>query len=215
MTIQSVPVFNYRVPGEQDGPVYLDKQICIHADHNIRNKIAVTIAPNIGSDLDRGTILGVTTGDSLFRPVRRYLIQANAASGVQVITVPGGAVINVGDTVSVMKADGTGVESGGAVTSIVVNGNNLDIHFTTVTAEALTTSDFLYVSDGSQVALVVLADVVLDAAQARIASAYFAGSFYQSKLIGVDTFSIKDLGARSIPFGTDPVTNAAESILIV
>jgi len=215
MTIQSVPVFNYRVPGEQDGPVYLDKQICVHADHHIRDKFAVTIAPNIGSDLDRGTILGVTTSDSLFRPVRRYLLQASALSGVTVVTVPGGAVINVGDTVSVMKADGTGVESGGAVTSIVVNGNNLDIHFTTVTAEALATTDFLYVSDGSQVALVVLADVVLDATQARIASAYYAGSFYQTKLIGLDPFSIKDLLARSIPFGLDPITSAAEFILIV
>jgi hypothetical protein len=215
MNLLTVPVFNWRVPGEQDGLSYSDKQIIVNADHHIRDRLAITIAPNLGTDLDVGTILGVSTADSLFRPVRRYLIQAAAASGVQVVTVPGGAVINVGDTVSVMKADGTGIESGGAVTSIVVNGNNLDIHFTTVTAEALAVSDFLYVSDGSQKALVVLADVVLDATQNKIASAYVAGKFFQSKLVGLDSFAINDLKARSIPYGNDPVTNQPDSIVIV
>lgn len=211
----TVPVFNYRVPGEQDGLSYSDKQIIVNADHHIRDRLAISIAPNLGTDLDAGTILGVSTADNLFRPVRRYALTAAAASGLLAVTVPGGAVINVGDTVSVMKADGTGIESGGAVTSVVVNGNNLDIHFTTATAEALVAGDFLFVSDGSQTALVVLADVVLDAPQNRIASAYVAGKFFQSKLVGVDSFTLKDLKARVIPYGNDPVTGQPDSILIV
>jgi hypothetical protein len=212
--VNSVAQFNSRVPGLQDGPVFADKQICVHADYSIRDRFPITIAPNTG-DIDRGTLLGVTTADSLYRPVRRYPIQTAAASGVQVITVPGGAAINVGDNVAVMKADGTGLEVGGAVTSVVVNGSNLDIHFTTATAEALAVNDYLFVQDGSETALVILGDPVADAAQNKVANAFVSGKFYLSQLIGADAIAQKDLGARVIPFGLDPATGANESILIV
>lgn len=215
MTILSVPVFNYRVPGEQDGLSYSDKQIIVNADHHIRDRLAITIAPNLGTDLDKGTILGVTTADSLFRPVRRYPLTAAAASGATSLQVAAAAVLNVGDTVSVMKADGSGVEAVGTVSSVTVAGGNATVVVSTATAEALVIGDFLYVSDGSQKALVVLADVVLDATQNKVASAYVAGKFFQSKLVGLDSIAITDLKARLIPYGNDPVTNTADSILIV
>jgi hypothetical protein len=215
MSILTVPVFNWRIPGEQDGLSYSDKQIIVNADHHIKDRLAITIAPNLGTDLDVGTILGVTTSDSLFRPVRRYPLTAIASSGATSLQVATGAVLNVGDTVSVMKADGTGVESVGTVSSVTVSGGNATVVVSTATAEALAVGDFLYVSDGSQKALVVLADVVLDASQNKIASAYVAGKFFQSKLVGLDSFAISDLMARSIPYGNDPVTNQADSILIV
>lgn len=215
MSVLSVPVFNYRVPGEQDGLSYSDKQIIVNADHHIKDRLAITIAPNLGTDLDAGTILGVTTADNLFRPVRRYPLTAAAASGATSLQVAAGAVLNVGDPVSVMKADGTGVESVGTVSSVTVAGGNATVVVSTATAEALNVGDFLYVSDGSQTAVVVLADVVLDSSQNRIASAYVAGKFFQSKLVGLDSFAVKDLGGRLIPYGNDPVTNQPDSILIV
>jgi len=203
--------FNPQVPGEMDYLSFSDKQIILNADHHIHDRIAVTIAPNTG-DLDKGTILGVTTADSLFRPVRRYTLTVAAAAAVTSVEVTSTANIKVGDTVSVMQAAGTGVESGGAVTAVVVNGANATVTFTTATAEALAVGDYLYVSDGSQKALVVLADVVLDAASNKISNAYVAGKFVQSQLVGVDSFVLSDLKARQIPYG---INGVADNILVV
>lgn len=203
--------WNPAVPGEIDGLTYSDKQIVLNADHHIRDRIPVTIAPSTG-DLDKGTILGVTTADGLFRPVRRYALTAGAASAVNAVDVAATPNITNGDVVSVMKADGTGVELGGAVTGVVTVGNTTTITFTNATAEVLAIGDFIYVSDGSQKALVVLADVVLDAISNKISNAYVAGKFVQSQLVGVDAFVISDLHARSIPYTIDGV---ADSILVV
>lgn len=206
--------FNPRVPGEMDGMQFVDKQILMYADHHIKDRISITIAPNTG-DLDKGTILGITTADSLFRPVRRYALTANAASGAVSVVVAVGATFNVGDTVSVMKANGTGVESVGTVSSTSVSGGNLTVTFSTATAEALVIGDYIFVSDGSQTALLVLAEVVQDATANKIASAYVSGKFFLTALVGVDSFVTSDLKARSIPYGNNPITGNAESIYIV
>lgn len=203
--------WNPNVPGETDGLQYTDKQILLVADYHEWDRIAVTIAPGTG-DLDKGTVLGVGTADGLFRPVRRYALNAAAVSGVTAVQVAGTPNINVGDTVSVMKADGTGVENGGAVTAVTANGGNTTITFTTATAEALVVGDYVYVSDGSQKAVAVLGDVVWDASSNKIANAYLGGKFVQSRLVGVDAIVVSDLHARSIPYTIDAT---ADNILVV
>jgi hypothetical protein len=205
--------WNPNVPGEVDGLQFSDKQITLNADVHIQDRIPITIAPNTG-DLDKGTILGVQTTDGLFHPVRRYALSTAAASGATSVTVTGATLFQVGDTVSVMQAAGTGVEPAGTVSSTVYNSgaNTTTVTFSTATAEALVVGDFIYASDGSQKALVILADVVLDATSNKVSNAYVAGKFVKSQLVGVDSIALTDLSARSIPY---TINSVADNILVV
>lgn len=202
--------FNFRVPGELDGLQFSDKQICLNADYHIRDRIAITIAANTG-DLDKGTVLGVQTTDGLFHPVLRTTIPAvTAAANPQVIAVEAGtgSKFAVGQTVSTMHVDGTNVQALGTISAI--NGDNITV--STELGAATVAGDYFYVSDGSQKALVVLADVVLDAPSNKIANAYVAGKFVQSQLVGVDSIVLSDLNARSIPY---MINGTADNILVV
>jgi hypothetical protein len=202
--------WNSKVPGEIDGLQFSDKQINLNADHHIRDRIAITIAPNTG-DLDKGTILGVQTADGLFHPVLRTTIPAvTNPANPQVIAVAAGtgSKFAVGQTVSVMHVDGTGVQAVGTITAI--NADNITV--STELGAATVAGDYFYVSDGSQKALVVLADVVWDAGSNKIANAYVAGKFVQSQLVGVDAIVLSDLKARSIPYMID---STADNILVV
>ncbi|MFB6364477.1 hypothetical protein ACFCP7_10485 [Paenibacillus elgii] len=200
-----------RVPGMTEGPVYADKQITLHADYHIQDRIPVTIAPNTG-DLDKGTILGVGTADGLYRPVRRAALTAAAASGATTATLNAADVAKFkqGDPVYLMKADGSGAFNAGTVSSI--SGNV--VTFSTATTGAFAIGDLLFVKDGSETALLVLGDVVLDAAANKIASAFVSNKFLTSKLVGVDSIVIRDLKARVIPFGNNE-QGQPESILVV
>lgn len=202
--------WNPNVPGEVDGLQFTDKQIILNADHHLKDRISVTIAPNTG-DLDKGTILGVGTADGLFRPVLRTTIPAVVEpANPQVIAVAAetGANFTVGQTVSVMHVDGTGAQALGTIT--VINGDNITV--STELGAATVAGDYFYVSDGSQKALVVLADVVWDAASNKISNAYVAGKFVQSQLVGVDAIVLSDLKARQIPYTID---GTADNILVV
>lgn len=202
--------WNPNVPGESTGMTFADKQIMLNADHHIKDRIPITIAPNTG-DLDKGTILGVSSVDNLFHPVLRTTVNANTvAANPQVIGVATGtgAMFTVGQTVSTMSATSSAVQTLGTITAI--NGDNLTVS-TELTAEAMA-GDWFYVSDGSQKALVVLGDVVWDATSNKISSAYVAGKFVQSQLVGVDSISISDLKARQIPYS---INSQADHVLVV
>lgn len=202
--------WNPAVPGEVDGLQFSDKQIILNADQHIKDRITVTIAPSTG-DLDKGTILGVGTADGLFRPVLRTTVPAAVAlANPQVIAVAVGTGVKftVGQTVAAMSATTGAVQQLGTITAI--NGDNITV--STELTTALAANDWFYVADGSQKALVVLADVVLDAASNKISNAYVAGKFVQSQLVGVDSIVLSDLGARSIPYTIDGV---ADNILVV
>ncbi|NOV01352.1 hypothetical protein [Paenibacillus planticolens] len=202
--------FNFHVPGRTDGEVYVDKQICVHGDHHIHDRIAVTIAPNTGV-LDKGTILGASTADSLYRPVRRSALTAAVGTAATTATVTDGSIFanSIGAAAALVKADGTGVVTCGTITA--VNGNTVTI---SAPGTAFVIGDFLYVKDGSEKALLILGDFVPDAASNKIANAFVAGKFYQSQLVGVDAFVTKDLVARSIPFGLN-AAGQNESIYLV
>ncbi|MFB5192788.1 hypothetical protein [Alicyclobacillus fastidiosus] len=202
--------WNPNVPGETDGFVYTDKQIILNADHHIKDRIPITIAPNTG-DLDRGTILGVGTADGLFRPVLRTTVAAATdPANPQVIGLAAGtgAMFTVGQTVAAMAASNGAVQQLGTITAI--NGDNITVQ--TELTVALAQGDYFYVADGSQKALVVLADVVLDAASNKISNAYVAGKFVQSALVGVDAIAISDLRARQIPYF---INDVQDNILVV
>jgi len=202
--------WNPAVPGETDGLQFSDKQIMLNADVHIQDRIPVTIAPNTG-DLDMGTVLGVSTADGLFRPVIRITVTATAVASPQVLNAKiagSGAKFAIGQNVSSMNSDGTSVQALGTITAI--NGDAITVQ--TELTTALVDGSYLYVSDGSQKAVVVLGDVVWDAAANKISNAYVAGKFIQSRLVGVDALVISDLHARSIPYSID---NAADNILVV
>ncbi|KLU66310.1 hypothetical protein DEAC_c17090 [Desulfosporosinus acididurans] len=202
--------WNPAVPGEVDGLQYSDKQIILNADHHIKDRITVTIAPNTG-DLDKGTILGAGTADGLFRPVLRTTVPAAVAPAnpqVIAVAVNTGSKFKLGQTVSAMSSTTGAVQALGTITAI--NGDNITVQ-TELTA-ALAANDWLYVSDGSQKALAILADVVMDAAANKISNAYVAGKFIQSQLVGVDSIALSDLKARSIPY---TIGGVADNILVV
>lgn len=204
----SMDWFNPHVPGQTPGFTFVDKQIMLNADYHIMDRIPITIAPNTGA-LDKGTILGVSSVDGLFHPVTRTTIAANTvAANPQVIGVANASIFFVGQTVSTMSATSGTVQTLGTITAI--NGNNITVS-TELTTEAMA-NDWFYVSDGSQTAVVVLGDVVLDAASNKIANAYVAGKFVQSQLVGVDSIAVSDLKARQIPYF---MNNAQDNILVV
>lgn len=203
-------LWNPAVPGEVDGLQFSDKQIILNADQHIKDRIPITVAPNTG-DLDKGTILGAGTTDGLFRPVLRTTVAAaTPPANPQVIGVAAGtgAKFTVGQTVSAMSATTGTIQALGTITAI--NGDNITVQ-TELTA-ALAANDWFYVSDGSQKALVVLADVVMDATVNKISNAYVAGKFVQSQLIGVDSIALNDLHGRSIPYA---INGVADNILVV
>lgn len=202
--------FNPNVPGETDGLQFSDKQILLFSDYHQWDRIPVTIAPNTG-DLDKGTVLGVSTADGLFRPVLRTTVAAaTAPASPQVIGVAAGtgAKFAVGQTVSAQIVSTGAVEALGTITAI--NGDNITVQ--TELTTALSEGDWFYVSDGSQTAVAVLGDVVLDAAANKIANAFLGGKFVQSRLVGVDSIVVSDLHGRSIPYSIDGV---ADNILVV
>lgn len=183
------------VPGQYDGEVYETKNILWHADNEL-DKTWVSIAPFTG-DLDVGTILGVSTADSLYRPVRRTTLTAQAAvptSGAQTLEVEDVTPFKIGDSLTVMEADGTERQQVGAITAI--NPATKTITVTTNLATAVESGGFVFVADGSEKALVILAQPVPDAAVAKTATVYVGGKFYTDQLIGLDELSLKDLNAR-------------------
>jgi hypothetical protein len=185
--------FNPDVPGMTEGRTFADKQIHVHPS---RHTIPITIAPNTG-DLDKGTILGVSTADGLYRPVIRTTVKATQPGNPQVITVsPGtGTQFTVGQIVAAMHADGSGVQQLGAIQAI--NGDAVTVQ--TSLQSALNDGDYLFVADGSQKALVVLAYPVMDSTQPKIAQADLGGIYWKDQLVGLDPIAIRDLGAREIP----------------
>ncbi|WP_088185839.1 hypothetical protein [Desulfosporosinus sp. FKA] len=202
--------WNPAVPGEVDGLQFSDKQIILNADHHIKDRITITIAPNTGN-LDKGTILGAGTSDGLFRPVTRTTVAgATAVANPQVIAVATGtgAKFTVGQTVEAMSATTGVVQQLGTITAI--NSDNITVQ--TELTTALAANDWFFVADGSQKALVVLADVVLDAVSNKISNAYVAGKFVQSQLVGIDSIVLGDLKARSIPY---TINGVADNILLV
>ncbi|GMA59727.1 hypothetical protein NZD89_09290 [Alicyclobacillus fastidiosus] len=206
----NMDLFNPYVPGETDGFVFADKQIILNADYHIQDRIPITIAPGTGA-LDRGTILGVSTADGLWRPVLRTTVAAATEPvNPQVIGLATGtgAMFTVGQTVAAMSATSGTVQQLGTITAI--NGDNVTVA-TELTA-ALAEGDWFYVADGSQTAVGVLADVVFDSTSNKISNAYVAGKFVQSQLVGVDSIVISDLKARQIPYF---INDVQDNILVV
>lgn len=202
--------WNPYVPGEADGFTYTDKQIILNADYHIMDRIPITIAPGTGP-LDKGTILGVSTADGLWRPVLRTTVAAaTEAATPQVIGVAAGTgvLFTVGQTVAAMSATTGAVQQLGTITAI----NTDNITVATELGTALAEGDWFYVADGSQTALGVLADVVFDSSSNKISNVYVAGKFVQSQLVGVDSIVISDLKARQIPYF---INDVQDNILVV
>lgn len=189
--------FNFRVPGAVDGQVFVDKAICLHADYNNQNRVALTIAANTG-DLDKGTIMGLTTSDGYWRPVRRAPIQGALAASATTATLTASTIGNFkqGDPVYLCKADGTGIFNAGTITLIAGN----VITFSTQTTGTFAIGDYIYVKDGSEIAQLILGDVVQDATSPRVANAFFSGNFVLSTLVGVDNLVTRDLLARAVSY---------------
>jgi hypothetical protein len=185
--------FNPNVPGMVDGRIFVDKQIHVHPCKHV---IPISIAANTG-DLDKGTIMGVSTADDLYRQVLRTTVLASVIANPQVINVAVGTGVNftVGQTVSSMKADGTTIQPLGTITAI--NGDVITV--STALTSPLALGDYFYVSDGSQKAVVVLAYPIMDADSEKIGQGELGGVYYQDQLVGLDSIAIKDLGARQIP----------------
>ncbi|MEC0231293.1 hypothetical protein [Paenibacillus alba] len=187
--------FNFRVPGVVDGQVFVDKNICLHADYNNQNRVPLTIAANTG-DLDKGTVMGVTAADGYWRPVRRAPIQVAIAASGATATLTAATIGNFkqGDPVFLCKADGSGAFNAGTITLIA----GIVITFSTAATGTFAIGDYIYVKDGSEVAQLILGDVVQDATSPRVANAFFSGNFILSTLIGVDNLVTKDLMARAV-----------------
>ncbi|MED0680581.1 hypothetical protein P4T20_14960 [Aneurinibacillus thermoaerophilus] len=180
-------------PGQYEGEVFVDKQITYFSGGE-KHKVPITLASLTG-DLDAGTVLGLSTDDGLYRPVRRTTLTANAASGDTALSVGDAyTLFKPGDKVSVMKADGSGLQDAGTVQSIDTIAKKITV--TTALTAAVNSGGFVFVSDGSEVARVILAQPIPDAPSPKVATVYVGGTFYTDQLVGLDAIALKDLSAR-------------------
>lgn len=145
-------------------------------------------------DIECGAIVGIKS-DGYGERVRRAALTADAAaSATQLVldSIP----VNKGDSVYIMKVDGSALENLGAVTDI--NTATKTVTVTTGLTAAHATGSFLFVKDGSEKAVGVLAEPISDDGSEIQANVYIEGIFDTDIVTGVDILSLKDLNARVV-----------------
>lgn len=171
----------------------------VYADTDIRYfakdypKIPFTFL-NTG-DLAAGQIVGLKE-DEYADAVRRTTLAAEAAAEATQLSVDDASIFKVGDTAVLMKADGSVAEDLGAITAVDANNNTITV--TTAVTAAHAIGSYVYVSDGTEKALAILAEPVIDEGEAVVANAYLGGAFEESLIIGLDAIAKADLGARTV-----------------
>lgn len=178
-------------PGITTVESYQDRKIVAVLGH-AGPIVSVVVAPGQG-DLLAGTVMGKRS-DGQYAPVRRSSLSADEAIGQTELSVTDPAIFSVGQVVSIQKADGSEGEDLGAVTAVGAN----TITVTNALAAAKSTGAYVYVSDGSETALVVLNENMPNQAAPVNAEAYLGGVFYSAMLLGMDALAKKDLGARVV-----------------
>ena len=142
-----------------------------------------------------GTVVG-QKADGYGHKVRRTTLTNNAAAGANELVVADATLFKVGDVVGLMKADGSAVENLGAVTNIIVADNKVVV--TTAVTAAHAAGSYAYVADGSQKALAILSEPVIDEGIEVVANVYIGGCFNENMVSGLDTIARTDLGARTV-----------------
>ena len=171
----------------------------VYADSDIRYfakdypKIPFTFL-NTG-DLAAGQIVGLKE-DGYADAVRRTTLTAQADAAATQLSVEDASLFKVGDTVALMKADGTVVEDLGAITAVDEVGNTITV--TTAVTEVHAIGSYVYVADGTEKALAILAEPVVDEGEAVVANVYLGGAFEEEVIKGLDAVSRADLGARTV-----------------
>ncbi|MEW6423170.1 MAG: hypothetical protein AB1523_00240 [Bacillota bacterium] len=181
-------------PGATTVESYSDRQVLAFPDFR-GPLISVLLAAGQG-DLVSGTVLGRITASGKYARLRRTTLSADGAIGQTVLSVVDASIFKVGQTVSIMEADGTELENLGAITAIDLGANTITV--TNALAAAKTAGAWVFVNDGSEVAKVILAEEVPDQAADVNVRAYLGGLFYTSKLVGMDALARADLGARVV-----------------
>ncbi|WCK55424.1 hypothetical protein PP175_05595 [Aneurinibacillus sp. Ricciae_BoGa-3] len=193
---QQYPYGYMNTPGAYDSETFIDKQITYTAD-GAKHKFPISLAPLTG-DLDAGVVLGLTTADGLYRPVRRTTLTAQAAvpaaGSAQTLKVQDITPFKVGDSLTVMANDGTQKQTVGAITAIDSTTNTITV--TTALTTAVASGGFVFVGDGSEVALVILAQPIPDGPASKTATVFVGGVFFTDQLIGLDDLAKKDLMVR-------------------
>lgn len=145
-------------------------------------------------DIDTGCIVGVKE-DGYAEKVRRATLTADAAVSATQLVIDS-ISIKIGDSVHIMKVDGTALEDLGTVTNI--NTETKTVTVTTGLTAAHAAGSFLFVKDGSEKAVGVLAEPVIDDGSEFVASVYIKGVFDTNYVTGIDSISLKDLNARIV-----------------
>lgn len=145
-------------------------------------------------DIDCGCIIGIKS-DNYGQRVRRAALTADAAANATQLTIDS-IPMNKGDSVCIMKSDGSSLENLGTVTDI--NTITKMVTVTTGLTAAHAAGSFLFVKDGSEKAVGILAEPVTDDDSEIQANVYIKGIFDKNIVTGIDSISLKDLNARIV-----------------
>lgn len=145
-------------------------------------------------DLDAGCIVGIKSNGYGERVRRAALTADGAINATQIVidSIP----FKVGDSVYIMKMDGSAVENLGAITNI--NTETKTVTVTTGLAAPYAAGSFLFVKDGSEKAVGVLAEPIIDDGSEIQANVFIEGIFDTNIVTGIDSISLKDLYGRVV-----------------
>ncbi len=171
----------------------------IYSDNDIRYfakdypKIPLTFLGT--GDIPAGQVIGIAS-DGYANKVRRTTLAAQADAAATQLSVADASLFKVGDNVTIMKADGTTVENLGAITAVDTANNTITV--TTPVTAVHSIGSYAYVADGSEKAVAILEEPVIDEGEAVVANVYLGGAFNESLIEGLDALAKADLGARSV-----------------
>lgn len=171
--------------------VYQDMDIRYFAAHC--PTISMTFL-NTGN-LMPGQVIGEMS-DGYANKVRRTTLSSDAAAAATELFVADISLFQIGDTIALRKADSSEIENLGAVKSIIAEEHKLVV--TTALMAAHPTGTYIYVADGSEKAVAILAEPVIDFSEAVTANVYLGGCFIASSISGMDAVAKSDLGARVV-----------------
>lgn len=171
----------------------------VYGDIDIRHfakdytKIPMTFL-NTG-DIPAGQVIGQKSNGYAAK-VRRTTLTAQAGAAATQLSVTDASIFRVGDNATLVKADGTAVEDLGAITAVDIDGNKITV--TNAVAASHAIGSFVYSADGSETAVAILAEPVIDEGDAVVANVYLGGAFTESMIEGLDAKAKADLGARTV-----------------
>lgn len=183
-------------PGIEDVETYIDRQIMAFPE--FRGPAVNALLAAGQGNLVSGTVLGRITASGEYARVRRTTLSADEAIGQTVLSVTDASIFTVGQTVSIMEADKTELEDLGAITACDLTEGANTITITTALVAAKSTGAYFFVNDGSEKALLILAEEVPNQAAAVNVQAHIGGPFYTNMLVGMDALARADLGARVV-----------------